>query len=169
MCSSLISPVQRQARTLVFSWAMTRKPAACMPFVAVHVVDVPSGVDHRMRRIAADGGDGLANVGNCGREAGINQYVSVFARLHGHVAASALQQPDVVVEPGRLNGCGCSAGSAHLRQSGPLAASRLSSLRKCPSWRQRVAAPADIPRWRKFLRLIVPIAVTPKLFSKSFK
>ena len=78
--------------------------------IAIHVVDVPVRVDQGVGRIAADCGDGLAKMGNGCREAGIDQKNAVFAGLDGHVAARALQQPDVVVELrglDRRRGSGC--------------------------------------------------------------
>ena len=85
-------------------------------FVAIDVVDVPVRVDERMRRIGADRGNGFADVGNRSGETGIDENVAVFAALDGHIAAGALQQPEVVVKLGGLDRRRC-AGCAHLREA----------------------------------------------------
>jgi hypothetical protein len=81
-----------------------RESRRVQAFVAVGVVEVPVGIDEREGSVLADGGDGLANPGNRGGEARIDQHVALGAGLQRHVAARALQQIDVVVEPGGLDG-----------------------------------------------------------------
>ncbi len=100
-------------------------------FVPVDMVNMPVGIDERMRRIGAHRGNCFTNVRNRRRKARINQDDAVFAGLNRHVAACALQQPDVVVKFRSLDRR-CGAGRAHLRK--PVCRrSRLRGLGKDPA------------------------------------
>ena len=104
-------------------------------FVAVNVVDVPVGIDQRVGCIRADRGDGLADMRNGCRETGIDKDGSVLAALDRHVAARALQEPEVVVELSGLDR-GRSARCAHLSDAIGWRCCWC-SLCKHPSWHER--------------------------------